>query len=56
MFLSPSDGCSYTVGGLDYWNDLFSSEIQITDLVAAVCNHWTGLVDWTTGLDYCTVL
>ena len=20
----------------------------------AVCNHWTGLVDWTTGLDYWT--
>jgi len=24
------------------------------DTSTAVCNHWTGLHDWTTGLDYWT--
>ena len=24
--------------------------------VTAVCNHWTGPLDWTTGLDYWTDL
>ena len=36
---------------------MFTNKELISCCFMAVCNHWTGLVDWTTaGLDYWTDL
>ena len=41
-------GCSERIG----LSLILLKKIKDRPVIKAVCNHWTGLVDWTTGLTF----
>ena len=43
-----------TYGTMDGARNILEFPYCSPNYNVAVCNHWTGLVDWTTGLDYWT--
>ena len=38
----------------EYMGNIFCEGLRRTQLMLAVYNHWTGLVDWTGGRDWWT--